>query len=91
VAVNYGDKTPIEYYGYLPSCQLRNSLLTSTKPFNYDTKTFDTTHVYTRRGLYHMVVFGYDERYYAEATLDLVTGLLIFESIIRFKLHVKIH
>jgi hypothetical protein len=53
---------------------LRNALLTraAVKPFNYDTKTFDLTHVFTKRGLYRMLVYGYDERYYAEASLDLV-------------------
>jgi hypothetical protein len=74
IAVNYGDKTPVEYYGYFLSCQLRNALLvpSQVKPFNYDTKTFDTTHVYTKRGNYRMLVYGFDERYYAEASLDLV-------------------
>lgn len=48
------------------------------KPFNYDTKTFDVTHVYTKRGLYHMLVYGYDERYYAEANLDLVLLFTFF-------------
>ncbi len=53
---------------------MRNALLAraDVKPFNYDTKTFDLTHVFTKRGLYHMLVYGYDERYYAEASLDLV-------------------
>ena len=74
VAVNYGDKSPVEYFGYYASCALRNPLLTASqvKPFDYVTKTFDVNHVYTKRGLYPMLVYGYDERYYAEASLDLV-------------------
>jgi hypothetical protein len=78
IAINYGDKSPVEYFGYFPSCQLRNSLLLASqvKPFNYDTKTFDTTHVFAKRGLYRMLVYGYDERYYAEANLELT----IFKS-----------
>ena len=38
---------------------------------NIYTKEFRLTHTYTKRGLYRMHVFGFDERNYAEAILDL--------------------
>ena len=44
---------------------------TQVNPLNTDTKEFRLTHTYTRRGLYSFRVFGFDERNYAEALMDL--------------------
>jgi len=54
------------------SCQLRYPLLlaTSVKFFDYNSKTFNCSHVYTKRSIYTVRVFGYDERYFSEAFLS---------------------
>lgn len=77
IVVDYGDddsEVPaFEYFGNPTSCRLRFPEVTDDQVqfLNIDTKTFDLTHVYYKRGLYKMHVFGFDERNYAESFLDL--------------------
>ena len=77
VVVDYGDDDAefpfYEYFGNPDSCRLRFPDITNEEvnELNINTKTFDLTHIYYKRGLYKMHVFGFDERNYAETHLDL--------------------
>lgn len=73
VAVDYGDSSPVEYYGFYASCRLRNGELVEADVTPFDTvrKEFDVKHVFLKRDLYRMHVYGFDERNYAETFLDL--------------------
>ena len=44
---------------------------TQVNELNTDTKEFRLTHTYKRRGLFQFHVYGFDERNYAEALMDL--------------------
>ena len=77
VVVDFGDDDSDNpsylYYGNLESCQIRFPDLKAedVEPLNIHEKTFDVEHIFERRGMYKMHVYGFDERHYAEALLDL--------------------
>ena len=73
MAVDWGDESDFSFWGNLKSCKIRFPALQSSEvqPLDTFTKQFDTEHVYIQRNIYRMHVFGFDERNYAEAFLDL--------------------
>ena len=77
VVVDFGDDdsegVSYQFYGNPDSCRIRFPVLTDddVKPLDIYEKNFDVTHVYQKRGMYKMHVYGFDERYYSEALLDL--------------------
>ena len=68
-----GDFNNFEFRGNLRSCRIRFPTLSKSQvlPFDSVAKEFDASHTYIQRNLYRMHVFGFDERNYAEAFLDL--------------------
>ena len=76
VTVDYGDGSPMLFFGNAYSCKLRYPELTTFKVGYLDSvaKTFDLNYTYTTRGLYDVTVSGFDERGFAEEKL----GVTIF-------------
>lgn len=75
ISVDYGDGTPVLFFGNLDSCKLRYPHLTEVGFVDPVAKTFNLNHTYIVRGLYKVTVTGFDERNYAEESL----GVTIFK------------
>ena len=72
ITVDFGDGSKLKFFGNAVSCKMRYQTITDNDVVPVDTylKNFDITHVYEVRGLYKVIVTGFDERSYAEESLD---------------------
>ena len=72
VTIDWGDGTGLSYYGNALSCKQRYQDITEDDVtyIDYIGKQFYEEHVFMTRGLYPVTVTGFDERSYAEETLD---------------------
>jgi hypothetical protein len=72
ITVDYGDGSKLQYFGNTLSCKMRYDFVTANMVGFVDPhiKSFHVNHTYLERGLYQVIVSGFDERSYAEATLD---------------------
>ena len=73
VTIDWGDGSKLKFYGNALSCKQRYQHITEddVKSIDYVGKQFFEVHVYMVRNLYRMTVTGFDERSYAEESLDL--------------------
>lgn len=72
LVVDWGDYSPLEFWGNVASCQLRYPEVApaDVKVLDVTSRKILTSHVFTRRGLFDIKAFGFDERNYAETTLQ---------------------
>ena len=72
ITVDYGDGTRLQFFGNTQSCKMRYDYVTENMVNFVDpvAKNFYVNHTYFTRGLYQVIVTGFDERSYAEAVLD---------------------
>ena len=72
ITVDFGDGSKLKFFGNAVSCKMRYQTITDNDVVPVDTylKNFDINHVYEVRGLYKVIVTGFDERSYAEENLD---------------------
>lgn len=72
VTISWGDNSKAQFFGNALSCKQRFQTVTEddVKSIDYIGKQFYEEHVYGQRGLYTVTVTGFDERNFAEATLD---------------------
>jgi hypothetical protein len=72
ITVDYGDGSKLQFFGNAQSCKMRYDYVTDNTVSFVDPvlKSFHTNHTFLVRGLYEVVVSGFDERSFAEATLD---------------------
>ena len=71
--IDWGDGSRLQFYGNALTCKQRYQYLTEddVRYVDYVAKEFFEEHVFQTRGLYTMTVTGFDERSYADTTLDL--------------------
>lgn len=72
ITIDYGDGTRLKFFGNTQSCKMRYDYVTDNIVNFVDpvAKNFYVNHTYFFRGLYQVIVTGFDERSYAETTLD---------------------
>lgn len=72
ITVDYGDGSRLQFFGSTLSCKMRYDYVTENMVGFVDPvmKNFLVDHTYLERGLYQVIVNGFDERSYAERTLD---------------------
>ena len=72
ITVDFGDGSKVQFFGNVESCKARYQTLTENDvtPVDHVAKNFDINHVFEVQGLYKVIVTGFDERGYAEESLD---------------------
>ena len=73
ITLDLGDGSKIKFYGNVKSCKMRYPHVTDNDVsfVDPDSKDFMADHKYTSRGVYTVFVTGFDERSYAEESLDI--------------------
>ena len=73
VSVDWGDGTRLQFYGNGKTCKARYQYLREQEVGFIDSvkKQFHFNHKYMKRGLFTVTVTGFDERSYAEQSLDI--------------------
>jgi len=72
ITVDFGDGSKLQFFGSTLSCKMRYEFVAENmvEYVDVNSQVFLLAHTYLTRGLYQVTVTGFDERSYAETTLD---------------------